>query len=124
MRKLLNWIDQRYEHPAIYVFENGVSVPGESSLPIEQALNDTFRVNYLDGYINSMLDAINIDKVNVKGYFAWSNLDNFEWSDGYTTRFGLIYVDYANNQTRYLKESAYWYSEFIHSQELATQELF
>ena len=46
----------------------------------------------------------------MKAYFAWSFMDNFEWADGYSVRFGLTYVDYADNQMRYLKDSAFWFS--------------
>ena len=113
LRKLLKWIDKNYNHPAIYVFENGVSVPNESEMPIEQALNDTFRINYLQDYIGNMILAILEDKIDVRGYFVWSLMDNLEWIAGYDIRFGLIYVDYANNLTRHLKDSAVWYSNLI-----------
>lgn len=48
-------------------------------------------------------------------YFAWSLVDNFEWADGYSVRFGMVYIDYKDNQKRYLKDSANWYSEYIKS---------
>ncbi|KAJ3035542.1 Beta-glucosidase 1A [Rhizophlyctis rosea] len=79
---------------AIYVTENGCSVKGENDLSFEEALNDTYRVNYYKDYLENMLLAINEDGVQVKGYMAWSLLDNFEWADGYTCRFGVTYVDY------------------------------
>ena len=60
-----------------------------------------------------MMLAKNEDGVNVVGYFAWSLMDNFEWADGYSVRFGLVYVDYNNNQTRYIKDSAKWFSKMI-----------
>ncbi|KAK4394533.1 Raucaffricine-O-beta-D-glucosidase [Sesamum angolense] len=50
-----------------------------------------------------------------KGYFAWSYCDNFEWSSGYTSRFGIIYTDYVNNLTRYMKNSALWFTKFLRS---------
>ncbi|KAM7511440.1 hypothetical protein LguiB_010315 [Lonicera macranthoides] len=53
------------------------------------------------------------EKVNVKGYFIWSLLDNFEWSDGYTVRFGIVHVDYKNGLARYPKDSAMWYMNFL-----------
>lgn len=112
-RGLLNWINKRYNGPKIYVFENGVSCPGENTIPEAQALNDTFRVNYIYNHVMNMLDAVVEDKVNVKGYFYWSLLDNFEWTDGYHVRFGITYVDYNNNLTRTLKESAYLYQSLI-----------
>ena len=49
----------------------------------------------------------------MKGYMAWSLLDNFEWAFGYRCRFGMHYVDFANGQTRYMKNSAYWYRDYI-----------
>jgi len=55
-------------------------------------------------------DAITLDGVNVVAYFAWSLMDNFEWDDGYNVRFGMVYVDYKNNQARYVKDSILWYS--------------
>ena len=51
--------------------------------------------------------------VDVRGYFAWSFLDNFEWESGYTIRFGITYVDYKNGLTRYLKSSAFWFKNFL-----------
>jgi len=104
-RKMLNWIWQRYNTP-IYVTENGVDVPNESSLPILVALNDTFRVNFYQSYLSNLLAAITEDGVDVRGYMAWSLLDNFEWADGYSKRFGVHYVDYENNLTRYTKLSS------------------
>lgn len=50
---------------------------------------------------------------NVKGYFAWSYFDDFEWDAGYTVRFGMIYVDFKNNLKRYFKKSAFWYRRFL-----------
>ena len=53
------------------------------------------------------------DGVDVRGYFAWSLLDNFEWSSGYTVRFGINYVDYKNGLKRYPKLSARWFKNFL-----------
>jgi len=105
-RNLLNWLSKRYNYPKIYVTENGTSLKGESDLPLEQALEDDFRCKYFHDYVHAMAKAVEEDGVNVKGYMAWSLLDNFEWADGYVTRFGVTYVDYKDNCKRYPKKSA------------------
>lgn len=106
---------QKTYHPNyIVVTENGVDVPNENNLPIEQALNDTFRVNYFSDYLDNVLAAIEQDGVNVRGYFAWSLLDNFEWADGYSKRFGLHYVNYQQSSLpRYPKQSVAFLANYI-----------
>ena len=81
-------------------------------MKIADAVHDKFRVDFYKGYIQNAIDAITLDGVNLQGYFGWSLMDNFEWADGYNTRFGMTYVDYPNNQKRYLKDSILWYSQF------------
>ncbi|KAK9827612.1 hypothetical protein WJX81_006199 [Elliptochloris bilobata] len=105
IRKMLNWVNNRYHPGEIYVTENGCDVPGESGLALPEALNDTFRVNFYQGYVQAAAQAAAYDGVPLKGYFAWSLLDNFEWADGYAKRFGIVYVDYST-QARYVKRSA------------------
>jgi len=112
-QKLLRWIKEQFNDPDIYVTENGVSVPDESNLPLEVALNDTFRVNYYADYLRALTQSITVDNVKVRGYFAWSLMDNFEWADGYAVRFGIHYVDYKDNLKRYVKNSARFYANFI-----------
>jgi len=112
IEKMLVYVALRYNNPPIYITENGVDVPGESSMPLAQALNDTFRVNFYRDYLYHVNNAIELG-VDVRSYFAWSLLDNFEWADGYSKRFGMHYVDYDNNLKRYTKDSAKWYSNFI-----------
>jgi beta-glucosidase/6-phospho-beta-glucosidase/beta-galactosidase len=76
---------------------------------IIQALNDTFRVRYLHDYISSMAVARDAG-VPVKGYFVWSLMDNFEWADGYSKRFGIHYVQYDTpEKNRTPKQSATWF---------------
>ena len=58
-----------------------------------------------------MIDAVTLDGVNVGAYFGWSLMDNYEWADGYSVRFGMTYVDYES-LNRYPKDSAYWYAAF------------
>jgi beta-glucosidase len=114
-KSLLLWIDARYNHTKLYCFENGVSVPKENDLPISEAIHDDFRINNYKTYLRAMNEAMKAG-VNLHGYFSWSLLDNFEWSDGYSVRFGMVYVDYQNNQKRYIKDSAIWYSSYIKNQ--------
>ena len=72
---------------------------------------DVERVAYLRGYLDAAATAIRAG-VDLRGYFAWSFLDNFEWAEGYSKRFGLVYVDYRT-QTRIPKLSAHWYRRLI-----------
>ncbi|KAL0289666.1 UNVERIFIED_CONTAM: Beta-D-glucopyranosyl abscisate beta-glucosidase, partial [Sesamum angustifolium] len=58
------------------------------------------------------------EQVIVEGYFAWSWCDNFEWKEGYKVRFGIIYVDFNNNQTRYPKLSAMWFAKFLKARKM------
>ena len=118
IRGVLNWVSDRYNFTEIYMFENGVSVPKESEMPIALAVHDDFRVDMYRNYISNLIDAATLDGVKVNSYFAWSLVDNFEWADGYNTRFGLTYVDYKNNQKRYIKDSFIWYSMFTQTYNL------
>jgi beta-glucosidase/6-phospho-beta-glucosidase/beta-galactosidase len=87
-------------------------------MPIAQAVHDDFRVDMYRNYISNLIDAATLDGVKVNSYFAWSLVDNFEWADGYNTRFGLTFVDYKNNQKRYIKDSFIWYSMFTQTYNL------
>ncbi|KDQ32486.1 glycoside hydrolase family 1 protein [Pleurotus ostreatus PC15] len=115
-RSLLNYLWKRYKTP-IFVTENGFAVKGENEMPLSKVIKDTDRVNYFRGTTAALLKAINEDGVDVRSYFPWSFLDNFEWADGYGTRFGVTYVDYAT-QKRYPKESGKflvnWFREHMH----------
>lgn len=83
-----------------------------SSQPIKEALKDGTRIRYHHAHLASLLQAIK-EGVNVKGYYAWTFLDDFEWDAGYTVRFGLVYVDFRHKLARYLKYSAYWLKRFL-----------
>ena len=77
-------------------------------------VNDTERVAYLEDHLREVLAAIG-EGTGVRGYFAWSFLDNFEWAEGYSKRFGLVYVDFGT-QARIPKSSARWFSRLIAQQ--------
>jgi beta-glucosidase len=125
MYQLLVYIKKHYNSPPVIITENGVDVPNENNMTLAEAINDVFRVSYYGGYLQAVSDAIYKDKVNVQGYFAWSLLDNFEWAAGYSCRFGLHYVDYEHNQTRYAKQSSQYYAAIIrHNAKLLWPWLF
>lgn len=98
----------RYGLP-IYVTENGAGAA--EKLDAAGGVNDVERIDYLSRYIEAMREAAE-KGADVRGYFVWSLLDNFEWGAGYTNRFGLVFVDYAT-QKRVPKASARWYAATI-----------
>jgi beta-glucosidase len=101
---------QRDYHPAvIQLTENGSTF--EDQLTPEGRVHDKERLSYLQRHLAALKQAVDAG-VPVKGYFAWSLLDNFEWAEGYLRRFGLAYVDYPT-QRRILKDSGLWYSRFL-----------
>ncbi|PWA72393.1 beta-glucosidase [Artemisia annua] len=111
--KLLVYIKTTYGDPQIYVTENGWVDKTDNTKTVEQARVDPERIDYHHKHLQSLLDSINVG-VRVKGYFAWSLMDNFEWEEGYSARFGLIYIDYKSGKyTRYPKSSAIWYKHFL-----------
>ncbi|CAL9778317.1 unnamed protein product [Musa acuminata subsp. burmannicoides] len=114
MKELLLHMKKRYQNPHIYITENGTCELDNPKLPLEEALEDQFRIDYLSVHLAEVRQAIR-QGVCVKGYFAWALTDNFEWEQGYTQRFGLTYIDYDNNLNRHLKSSAHWYTRFLHS---------
>lgn len=112
--KLLEWIDARYKPVGgILVTENGCAVDEPT---LDAATSDTFRTDFYRSYLTHVHRAVT-KGVDVKGYFAWSFCDNFEWAFGYTKRFGLHFVDYES-QKRYPKGSSKWYSKVIQSNEI------
>ena len=109
LKKILLLIKEKYDNPAIIITENGCAMPDQ--IDKNGQINDKRRVSYLRHYLIAAYEAIQFG-VNLKGYFLWSLMDNFEWSSGYSQRFGMVYVDYAT-QKRTPKQSAYWYQDVI-----------
>jgi len=101
---------ERYKLPIIMT-ENGMANVDWVSL--DGKVHDPQRIDFLHRYLLELQRASR-QGVKVLGYFQWSILDNFEWTEGYKERFGLIYVEYPT-QKRILKDSAYWYKELIAS---------
>jgi beta-glucosidase len=95
--------------PPIHITENGCSFPDR--LAADGSCTDQERIGYLDAHVRAMRDAVAAG-VDVRGYFVWSLLDNFEWATGYTQRFGLVHVDF-DTQRRTPKSSYAWYRELI-----------
>ncbi len=107
-KKLLHWIKDRYNNPAIYITENGCSFDDEL---VDGEVEDHKRIAFFEGYLTACAEAIQ-EGVDFKGYFVWSFMDNFEWASGYTKRFGIHHVDYDTLE-RTPKASAHWYSKVI-----------
>ena len=101
-------LSREYAPPPIYITENGMANADEL---IDGRVPDEARINYLRSHLLALARAIELG-VDVRGYFYWSLLDNFEWNSGYAKRFGLVHVDYAT-QKRTAKDSAHWYRDFI-----------
>ena len=106
----VKFLYERYHLP-LYITENGMSCHDDVSL--DGRVHDPNRQNFLDLYI-SALQRANDDGADVRSYFLWTFLDNFEWDKGYTERFGIVYVDFKT-QKRIVKDSAFWYQKIIES---------
>ena len=105
---LLNY--NHYKLP-IYITENGISTHDWISL--DGKVHDPNRIDFLHRYLKGLKAGIEAG-ADVRGYFHWSFMDNFEWAKGYNPRFGIVYVDYATKE-RTLKDSAFWYKDVIES---------
>ncbi|KFK35216.1 hypothetical protein AALP_AA5G255500 [Arabis alpina] len=113
LRKVLNYIKDKYNNMPVYIKENGSYDNDDGTQPREEILKDTFRIEYHDTHFKELHKAIVEDGCDVRGYYAWSLLDNFEWEHGYTARFGLYYVDFVNDLQRYPKDSVKWFKRFL-----------
>ncbi|KAL6314521.1 hypothetical protein AAG906_026857 [Vitis piasezkii] len=111
LEKLIDYLKTRYNNKPIFVTENGLSQMDQPEERDRVLLNDTKRVEYHKGYLSSLAQAIR-KGADVRGYFVWSLLDNFEWTNGYSIRFGLYYVDYKT-LCRIPKFSSKWYRSFL-----------
>ena len=104
----IKFLYERYGLP-IYVTENGMSC--HDMVSADGKVHDPNRITFLDEYIGALQKAAD-EGADIRGYFEWTFLDNFEWDKGYTERFGLVYVDFVTKQ-RIPKDSAYWYKEVM-----------
>ncbi|XWS15598.1 hypothetical protein CRYUN_Cryun34aG0014600 [Craigia yunnanensis] len=108
MDNIVTYLKERYNNIPMFITENGF---GEKDGPIKESLNDVNRVEYISGYLDAVAAALR-KGADLRGYFVWSLLDNFEWTSGYTIRFGLHHVDYATLD-RTPRASSIWYKQFI-----------
>ncbi|GJN27052.1 hypothetical protein PR202_gb15035 [Eleusine coracana subsp. coracana] len=118
MEPAIMYVNRRYKGTPVYITENGYSEWSNSSK--EELLNDTERVNYHKGYVTYLSKAIR-NGANVRGYFIWTLLDNFEWMFGFSVRYGLYHVDF-DTQERIPRSSARWYQEFLTGSSNLTRE--
>jgi beta-glucosidase len=108
----LMWMKETYGDLPIYITENGSAFPDPAEVT-DGKLEDTLRVNYLKAHVRACSDAIR-QGVDLRGYMAWSLLDNLEWSLGYSKRFGIVHTNFKT-QERTVKDSGKLYAEIIRS---------
>jgi beta-glucosidase len=108
----LAWVRDEYGNPPVYITENG-SAFYDPPRAEGETLEDPLRVDYLRGHLKALHEAI-AQGCDVRGYMAWSLLDNLEWSLGFSKRFGIVHVDFAT-QKRTPKRSARVYAEIVAS---------
>jgi len=109
LREVITRLHREYGVETIYVTENGAAYPDVRDE--DGQVRDANRVAYLEGYLAEVARAI-AEGAPVRGYFVWSLLDNFEWAQGYSQRFGIVYVDFETLE-RVPKSSYYWYGDLI-----------
>jgi beta-glucosidase len=114
LSELLLLLRERYAAalPPVWITENGCSA--EDTVAADGTIDDQPRIRYLDGHLRAVHDAITAG-VDVRGYLTWSLIDNFEWAEGYSQRFGLVHVDFTTQQ-RTRKASFGWYRDLIAAQ--------
>ena len=112
LTKVLLWVTERYGKPPIYITENGAAFY-DPPHTIDGKIEDPLRVEYYRQHLRAAHQAMK-QGVNLCGYYAWSLLDNYEWSLGYSKRFGIVHVDYSTQQ-RTIKSSGRYYAEVIRS---------
>ncbi|MDO8501873.1 MAG: GH1 family beta-glucosidase [Gemmatimonadaceae bacterium] len=119
LTRVLLWVKERYGDMPLYITENGAAFY-DAPAPIDGVVDDPLRVAYLRGHLRAAREAMR-QGVSLHGYYAWSLLDNFEWSHGTSRRFGIVHVDYATQQ-RTIKSSGAYYSSVIRTNGAALDE--
>jgi beta-glucosidase len=106
---LLVRLHRDYAPPALFITENGAAYDDEWDGGDQ--VHDPERQHYLVTHIEAIARAIEVG-APVQGWYVWSLMDNFEWGEGYSKRFGLVYVDFPSER-RIIKDSGYWYRDFL-----------
>ena len=109
LRDILIRIHKEYDAPKIYITENGASY--NDIVNVNGEIKDYSRIDYLHRHFEAIHSAIG-SGADIRGYFLWSFLDNFEWAFGYSSRFGIVFIDFET-QKRTPKQSAYWHRDVI-----------
>ena len=112
---ILSQVQRDYPGMPIYLTENGAAF---DDVAVDGVVHDANRIEFLETHLAS-LATLRAQGVDIRGYFAWSLLDNYEWSEGYAKRFGIVHVDYET-QKRTPKDSAHWYADLIKRHRAAT----
>ncbi|KAK9069083.1 hypothetical protein SSX86_013199 [Deinandra increscens subsp. villosa] len=116
MEEIVHYVKTRYNNTPMFITENGYSSPNVDDVEVEEIVNDLKRIEFHQAYLASLCKAIR-KGADVRGYFVWSLMDNYEWTHGYNVRFGLHYVD-LKTFDRIPKLSARWYQEFLKNNSL------
>jgi beta-glucosidase len=117
--QMIKRVDRDYDHPVIYITENGCSYP--TAPGPDGRVHDKQRIDFYHGYVGQVARAID-EGCDVRGYYAWSLIDNFEWAMGYSQRFGLTYCDFEDGQKRIVKDSGYWFRDLISANQIQYDE--
>jgi beta-glucosidase len=110
LTRVLLWVKERYGDIPLYITENGAAF-FDPPTPVDGVVDDPLRVTYLRGHLDAARQAMR-QGVHLCGYYVWSLLDNFEWSHGYSCRFGIVHVNY-DTQERTIKTSGTYYSRVV-----------
>ncbi|GBF87897.1 glycoside hydrolase family 1 [Raphidocelis subcapitata] len=113
--KITQYASKRYGNPEIWITENGVSAPNEAEMPVDHAVRDAFRTKYYSDYLDALCRSKR-DGARITKYLAWSFMDNFEWLQGYSERFGVVHVDFKSGSLkRAVKDSGRFLSKHFFS---------
>ncbi len=106
---VLTWLDTRYNHPALYITENGAAY--DDTVEPDGSIIDDDRLEYVREHLKVCQRCIERG-IDLRGYYLWSLMDNFEWTFGYSRKLGIVHVDFTT-QKRTIKKSGYWYSDVV-----------